>query len=64
MWQFALNFSSLEKGLLLMFDFILLKFQNQRERLSIKFGEIQKFSRLAEQAGESNNKHTVNCIFV
>ena len=30
----------------------------------IEFGEIQKFSRLAKQAGESNNKYTVNCIFV
>ena len=26
--------------------------------------EIQKFSRLPEQAGESNNICTVNCIFV
>ena len=31
---------------------------------SFEFGEIQKFSRLAEQTGESNNKYTVNCIFV
>ena len=30
----------------------------------IEFGKIQKFSRLAEQAGESNNKYTVNYIFV
>ena len=32
--------------------------------ISFEFGEIEKFSRLAEQAGESNNKYTVNCIFV
>ena len=31
---------------------------------SFEFGGIQKFSRLAEQAGNSNNKHTVNCIFM
>ena len=30
----------------------------------IEFGEIQKFSRLAEQARNSNNKCTVNCIFM
>ena len=28
-------------------------------KLTIEFSEIQKFSRLAEQAGESNNKYTV-----
>ena len=28
----------------------------------IEFGEIQKFSRLAEQAGNSNKKYTVNHI--
>ena len=28
------------------------------------FGEIQKLGRLAEQAGKSKNKYTVNCIFV
>ena len=33
-------------------------------RLIFEFGEIQKISRLAEQAGDSNNKHTLNCIFV
>ena len=32
--------------------------------LTIEFGEIQKFARLAEQAGESYNKYTANCIFV
>ena len=32
--------------------------------MQIEFGEIQKFSRLTEQAGESNNKYSVNCIFV
>ena len=35
-----------------------------KKLLSLQFGEIQKFSRLAGQAGESNNKYTVNCIFV
>ena len=29
-----------------------------------EFGEIQKFSRLAEQADQSNNKYTVDCIVV
>ena len=29
----------------------------------VEFGEIPKFSRVAEQAGELNNKYTVNCIF-
>ena len=30
----------------------------------IEFGKIQKFSGLAEQDGNSNNKYTGNCIFV
>ena len=30
----------------------------------LEFGEIPKFSGLAEQAGESNNKYTVNGIFM
>ena len=32
--------------------------------IKIEFGEIQKFGRLGEQAGESNNKYTINLIFV
>ena len=32
--------------------------------VTVQFGEIQKFSRLAEQADESNNKYAVKCIFV
>ena len=31
---------------------------------TFEFGEIQKFSRLDEQAGESNNKFTVISTFV
>ena len=31
---------------------------------TVEFGEIQKFSRLAERAGELNTKYTVNSIFV
>ena len=31
---------------------------------SFEFGKIRKFSRLAEQASKSNNKYTVNCIFM
>ena len=31
---------------------------------TIEFCEIQKFSRLAEQASEGNNKYTINCIFM
>ena len=30
----------------------------------VAFNKIQKFSRLVEQAGESINKYTVNCIFL
>ena len=31
--------------------------------VALEIGEIQKFSRLAEQVGSSNNKFTVNCFF-
>ena len=30
---------------------------------SFEFGKIQKFSRLAEYASESNNKHTVSKLY-
>ena len=37
---------------------------NSSPSVAPEFGKIQKFSRLAEQVGESNNKSFVNCIFV
>ena len=32
--------------------------------IKLEFGEVRKFSRLAEQPGELDNKYTVNCIFM
>ena len=32
--------------------------------MGVEFGEIQKFSKLAEQAGNLSNKYTVNYIFL
>ena len=32
--------------------------------IRFEFGGIGMFSKLAEQAGNSNNKYTVNCIFM
>ena len=32
--------------------------------LQVGYGEIQKCMQIAQQAGNSNNKYTVNCIFI
>ena len=54
--EHAVNPSNLEKRPVIRDDLIMV--------FVIEIGEMQKFSRLVEQAGESNNKRTVNCVFL